>query len=308
MSYKPTIVVLGINGALGIHVLNALLSHTFKSRYSLPIRAVTRDVAKTETNLSAKSSFNSESVKFYSANVESGEGLDKAFEGADVVVNLLGLEVKQNKVANAAAAAQSVKLYIPSEFGVDAETTGAYRPLLKSKTNTLEYAEKLGLKTVSIITGVFLEYVLSLPPLVGVNFPHPGQIRYYGSFDVELSGTSVIDIGKVIAFVASQDPSSLPSKIIVSGDTLTPRLIAKAYKASTGIELEQVHFPLEDGTGPALKVVADGPKSPADFLTGLTGLFFSGNAYHKPIHNDFVSKGLFKFTSFQEVADTVLKK
>lgn len=228
-------------------------------------------------------------IKFYSANVESGEDLDKALEGADVVVNLLEPEVNHSKVVENVATFKSVKLYLPSEFGADIEETDYYLPLFKPKTDALELVQKLGLKTVSIITGVFFEYAFTVPPLVGVNFPNPGQIQYYGNFDVEISGTSVADTGKVIASVVSKDPLTLPPKILINAQTMTPRLLANAYKTSTGTELEKVILPLDDIKASAFKVIKKGSKSADDFLIGLRSMFFDGKAYHQPTHNDFVS-------------------
>ena len=124
MSYKPTLVIVGVNGTIGKHVLNALFSSTFKSLYSLPIRAITRDASKAREL--APNTTDAE-LKFYTADIASGEGLDKAFEGADVVINLLGYSVSHSKVADAAAASKA-KLYLPSEFGSDLNEAGAHKP------------------------------------------------------------------------------------------------------------------------------------------------------------------------------------
>lgn len=303
--YKPTIAVVGLNGAIGKHTINALLSPAFKSLYTLPIRAVTRDSAKAQA--SAPSTASTDDLKFYTADVATGEGLDTAFEGADVVINLLGAGVAHGKVAEAAATAKA-KLYIPSEFGTDIVNAGPYSSVFQAKINNLKYAKSLGLKTVAIINGAFSEWALNIPPLVGVNFPETGKFQYYGDLDTKISTTSLADVGKVVASLASKDPSTIPDEIKVASEIISPRIVHSTFKKVTGQDLTQVGAPLEDITTPALKVAKEGVKSPADFVAGLRGVVYSGNMYHDPIDNEFVSKGLFEFTPFEKVAETVIKK
>ena len=304
MSYKPTLVILGVNGAIGKHALNALLSPTFKSLYTLPIRAVTRDATKAREL--APNTTDAE-LKFLTADIASGEGLGKAFEGVDVVINLLGASVSHSKVADAAAAAKA-KLYLPSEFGSDINKTGNYKPLFKGKIDALEYARSLGLKTVSIINGGFSEWLLSVPLLGGVNFPEEGQFQYYGDINSKFGTTSLVDIGKVVASVVAKDPATLPEEVIVSAENVSLRTLKEAYEKASGKELKDVALPLEDITTPALKIVEEGPKGPLDFVTGLRGLLYSGGMEVPPTHNKFVSEGLFEFTPFQEVANALYKK
>ena len=304
MSYKPTLVIVGVNGTIGKHVLNALFSSTFKSLYSLPIRAITRDASKAREL--APNTTDAE-LKFYTADIASGEGLDKAFEGADVVINLLGYSVSHSKVADAAAASKA-KLYLPSEFGSDLNEAGAHKPLFTMRTSAVEYARSLGLKTVSIVTCGFSEWLLTVPPIAGVNFPEEGQFQYYGDIDVKFGTTSLVDVGKVVASVAAKDPSTLPNDVIVRGDSVSPRIVKEAYEKASGKMLKDVALPLEDITTPALKVVSEGIKGPHDFFIGLRGLLYSGGMEVTPTHNKFVSEGLFEFIPFQEVANTLLKK
>lgn len=138
--YKPTIVLVGVNGAIGKHILNALLSPTFKSLYTLPIRAITRDAAKAQANLPSGATQND--IKFYTAKIATGEGFDVAFKGVDVVINVLGIGVSYNKVSDAALAAKT-KVYIPSEFGTDTSLFGAYKPVFQTKIDSLEYAKSI---------------------------------------------------------------------------------------------------------------------------------------------------------------------
>lgn len=303
-AYKPTVAILGINGAIGSHALNAFLSPTFSSLFTLPIRIVTRDSSKIKAAVPA---ITDENVKFYTADITTGEGLATAFEGVDVIVNILGVSVPHTAVIEAAAAAKP-KVYIPSEFGSDIPATGPYINLFKVKTDAVELARSKGLKTVSIVNNAFSEWLLVVPPFGGVNFPEAGQFQYYGSDSVEIDTTSLVDVGKVIASVASKDPATLPDYIKVAGDVVSPRKISDAYTAATGQKLTDVALPLEEITTPAKKIAKEGPKSGNDFLVGLRGVLYDHYLVSSHEHNEFVSNGLFEFTSFTEVAKHVLGK
>ena len=302
--YKPTVAILGINGTIGTHVLNAFLSPTFSSLFTLPIRIVTRDPSKIKTNVPA---ITDDNVKFYNANIATGEGLATVFEGVDVIINLLGTEVSHTAVIEAAAAAKP-KVYIPSEFGTDIPASGPYLNLFKVKTDVVELARSKGLKTVSIVNSAFSEWLLTVPPFAGVNFPEPGQFQYYGDSSAKIDTTSLVDVGKVIASVASKDPATLPDYIRVAGDVVSPRKISDAYTAVTGQKLTDVALPLEEITTPAKKIAKEGPKSGNDFLVGLRGVLYDQYMTSTHEHNEFVSKGLFEFTPFTEVAKRVLGK
>ena len=302
--YKPTVAILGINGAIGVHALNAFLSPTFSSLFTLPIRIVTRDPSKIKTNVPA---ITDDNVKFYNANIATGEGLATVFEGVDVIINLLGTEVSHTAVIEAAAAAKP-KVYIPSEFGTDIPASGPYLNLFKVKTDVVELARSKGLKTVSIVNSAFSEWLLTVPPFAGVNFPEPGQFQYYGDSSAKIDTTSLVDVGKVIASVASKDPATLPDYIRVAGDVVSPRKISDAYTAVTGQKLTDVALPLEEITTPARKIAKEGPKSGNDFLVGLRGVLYDQYMTSTHEHNEFVSKGLFEFTPFTEVAKRVLGK
>lgn len=303
---KPTVVLVGANGTVGPYTIQALLSPTFRDLYSLPIRIVTRDAAKAAAVAESFSETDSD-LAFYTADIESGEGLDKAFDGADVVVNLLGSGLSHAKVPDAAKAA-GIKLYLPSEYGSNIPTCGEYQDLFKIKTDALAYAQGLGLKTVSIDTGAFAEWVLTIPPLAGVNFPSEGQILYFGDVDTKFTVTSLVDLGNTIASVVSKDPATLPERVVVKSDFISAQTIHDVYLKVTGKDLKLDGQPLEAITDKALKIVREGPRSMEDFVVGLRGLMSSGQLNHVGVDNEFVSKGLFEFTSFEAVAERVLQK
>lgn len=300
---KHTIAIVGVNGVLGTHVIAALLSPIFRASYNLPIRAITRDPSKARSI--APDSTDAD-LKFFTADVVSGEGLDEVFEGVDVVINLLGMEFSHQKVADSAATAH-IKLYIPSEFGVDIPNSGPYADLLRFKTEHVDYARRLGLNSVVLITSLFTEWLCSIPAF-GINAPEPGEFRYYGDFDTKVATTSLIDFGKIIASIVAKDPASIPPKILTRSSVVTPRIMYETYKKTTGKELKIVALPLEEIDVPALEIVEEGAKSSEEFITGLLGLMYTGRMYNEGKDNEFVSKGKFEFQKFESVSRSVWQK
>lgn len=301
---KPTVVIVGANGAIGPYALKAFLAPEFKNLFNLPIRVVTRDAAKATA---AAPDAPESDLKFYTADIASGEGLAAAFKDANVVVNLLGTSVPHTIVSDAAHAA-NVALYIPSEFGSDLSLNDAeaYAPLVGIKTEWQKQARGLaGLKVVPIYTGAFTEWLLTIPVIGGINFPEEGKLQYFGDKGTLCTTTSLVDVGKAIVSVASKDPASLPDAVYISGGDVSAASLAATYQKATGKEITLVGEPLEAATGPALAVIAAGIKSQHDFVTGLKGYFASGKAVLEGKHNEFVSKGLFEFKTVDEVAAQV---
>lgn len=304
MSAKPTVTLLGANGVLGVHVLNALLSSTFKSSYSLPIRVVTRDLAKIKSALGPQVA--DADVKGYSADVVTGEGLGVAFEGADVVVNLLGIEFSHNKVVDAAAAAGSVKLYLPSEFSTFNDNLGPFRDLLKIKDDALEYAVSKGLNTVAVVTGTFLELFLTFP-FGGVNSPERGQFSYYGDIDTKVTSTAFADVGNTVASLGLKDPSTIPRHVLV-GDTFSLRDLKSAYEKANNTTLTEVPKPKSEIVDRALAIVGAGAKNLPEFVEVIQAVMATGRAEYEPKGNEFVSAGLFQFKTLDVVAAETAQK
>lgn len=303
MSFKPTITIIGANGILGAHTLRAILSEPFINSYALPIRVVTRDLPKISATLGNP---REGTLKAYLANVETGDGLDAAFEGADVIINLLGIKFTHNKVADVAASS-GVKVYIPSEYSTYINGTGLFKNLYKFKIDALAYARSKGLNAISVATGNFLEWLL-VTPVFGMNVPEKGKLLYYGDADTKITSTSLVDVGKTLASLAAKDLATIPQEVVVGGDTFTIGELKEAYEEATGTKLELVEKPLAEIREEGLNIVANGPKSVADFGTGLRAVIATSHATYDAKNNEYVSKDLFKFSTLNEVAQATLRK
>lgn len=306
MTATSSVAIVGINGFIGKHVVNALVSPQFKSKITFPVHIVTSDEEKVKSSIEAVSK-HPENFKFFKADLATGEGLNEAFKGVDVVVNLVGLRVTHQHIADAAKAS-NVKVYVPSEFGVHIteSSLGPYTPVFKFKVDARDYARELGLKTVLVATGLFYEFVFKIPGVGG--FISDTQLQIYEP-DSQFGATSLADIGRTVAWIVSQadSPENIPDYVSVKGATLTRQKVADLYEAATGKKLDVEKLPASTIVDAAEKVVAEGVKSQQDFGTILVAVFSQGYGDFKESNNASVEQGGAKFETIEEASKRLLQ-
>ncbi|GME86022.1 unnamed protein product [Ambrosiozyma monospora] len=146
---KPVIAVFGTNGALGKPTLDALTSSTFSSKISFPIRAITRDPSKYTSN---------DEIKYYKADSADIDSFKDVLTGVDVLINLGGTSDIPHYDTPLDAllkyAKETVKLYIPSQFGTELDVVDL-PGFLQVKTAHSEKARAAGVKTIDVISSLF---------------------------------------------------------------------------------------------------------------------------------------------------------
>ncbi|QLG70469.1 hypothetical protein HG535_0A04090 [Zygotorulaspora mrakii] len=233
MSSKPVVAIVGPNGLLGKPVIDAFTSEKFSKNFELPIRVVSRKASGEATNL----------IKHYqAADVESYK---KAFEGADVVISLLG--GPSDEILEAVIAAKP-GLYIPSQFGTDL-TKPMYLPLLDGKVKHSEAARKAGLKVVDVYTGLFSAKGSFLHEIVGHvgADPKTGKVTYISDPEAKFNYTTLEDAGNTLAVLASMKPSSIPDTVRVYSGLTTQKAVVKVYEETHGVIFEPSIISLEEG-------------------------------------------------------------
>ncbi|VEU22130.1 DEKNAAC103143 [Brettanomyces naardenensis] len=299
-SYKPVVAVIGLNGAIGSHVLEALTSPTFKSNVASPIIAISRKVPETKRP----------GVKYVEGSIDNAEALKEAYKGVDVVVDISSISVSHEASVDAAVA-NGVKLYIPSEFGTD-YSKSQFKDVFAAKAKVLEYAKAKGLKTVQIITGFFTEWFIPAPPLTGIDV-EKGTFQLHGDGKERASTTSLIDVGKVVASVAIKPVAEIPEVVVVQGSAPTFSEIAEYYESVTGRKLEYLSpISEEDTIKAAQDAIQKGLTGFEDFAKILLAVAVSGKGgnFTKKNDDEFVNPGqsLWKWVDWKSVADSTWKK
>lgn len=300
----PIVTIIGVNGAIGPFAVQALSSPTFNSKVAKPIRIVTSNAEKAKSSIPELASPDYEIIT--SANIITGEGLDKAFKDASIVVNLTGHTFSHNKIVDAAAAAK-VKVYVPSEFGIDnANTLPPYEKLFASKQDATNYARSLNaFKVVSVFTGLFTEWAFQIPGLGGL-ISKDTLVKYKP--DSPSVTVSLVNIGQVVAAIAakSNSPSEIPDKVYLKGGEITAAKVAELYTKYTGIKLNIVEKPESDIVDPAIKVIETGPTNASEFLTVLRAMLTTGKVQHEAKNFEFL-EGSVKLYTPEETAERLFK-
>ncbi|KAG0126425.1 hypothetical protein HOY82DRAFT_615064 [Tuber indicum] len=232
--YRPIVAIAGLNGTLGKWTLEALLSPQFIDRFQLPIRVLTRSL----TNFGG-SPYISHQAQYLYADYDDPDALDEALKDVDVVINLLGMFPGSWVQLGDAACRIGAKLYIPSEFGPDHRYFDYQSPFAQKQTQS-DRAREVGIKSVQIFCGIFMEYAIPHGRHLGIDLAgrRITAVVRAGRPEPRVSFTSIRDVAMTIAFVASKPPSSLPNAIRIAGDTWTLRQLGECYQGLTSDEVD----------------------------------------------------------------------
>ncbi|KAI0343511.1 NAD-P-binding protein [Trametopsis cervina] len=247
MSGYKTFAVVGA-GTLGAPVIEELLKAQAAGKIS-SVGLVTRSSTHP---LSAKG------VKILTVNYEDPSSLQTALSGVDVVLSTVGAEALalQSKLAQAAVKT-GVKLFVPSEFGnpTESDIPGP----LGLKYQFRQELRKLGLPYTAIYTGLFTNFIVSLPP-IGWDLKN-GKITIFGHGEAKNTWTDIPDIARYIAHVFTEVPREKLEwqTLRIQGDLTSFNEIHAAYEARTGKKVEVTRVSHED-----LKARVD--NNPDDFL------------------------------------------
>ena len=292
---KPTVALFGATGRLGKHILTALLSPTFRSSY--------RDVIVFQRPNSSTSL--PSTANFTTRNIDDAS-LASSLQDVNVVISAIGPTghgFKDNLI-NAMAASPALKLYIPSEFGVD-HTVHDFRHVeWDHKKLHYDLAQKFliprGVQVLRIYVGLFLEE--SIGPWFGFH-TSKGRYECIGSADTKVSYTSLEDAGKVVAQCARTEMVGILEGIHVGGDTVSVREVAEVMEKNGAGKIEIEERDLEKWKTGAIE---EGTSDPSKYLRFLMG---EGNIEHQQRalgnDNEIVNPGqtLWKWRTMKDLAE-----
>ncbi|KAK6341639.1 hypothetical protein TWF696_008708 [Orbilia brochopaga] len=228
MSSLPVIAIAGGTGTLGKEVVSALLDPQLRSKYQELI-ILTRS---TDAEQLAEWGKQGATVRKYGA--EDDQSIADALSGVDILINTIASRddgFKSKLAAAIASPTSSVKLYLPSEFGVDHYLHDFQHPEWdKKKAHFEAAARRKDLKICRVFPGLFLEH--SIGPWYGLD-PKTGKYEVIGTGTNPVSFTSIPDIGKAVASaVANISITDFPQNLYLSGDSATLKEIADMLAAS----------------------------------------------------------------------------
>ncbi|EQB48357.1 hypothetical protein CGLO_12418 [Colletotrichum gloeosporioides Cg-14] len=232
------VVVIGASGNVGSSAIKALLDDGFQ------VTGLTRETSAAslpEGVTHVKSDFSKASL----ANV---------FKGQDAVVSTLssispaGALASQNFLIDAAIAA-GVKVFIPSEYGVDTSDLSAPEiiPFLIDKVETLNYLKKSQdrISWTAIVSGAMFDWGLAIPGFGGWNVA-ARTVTIYDGGDIPFDATNLDQVGRAISKSLKNPELTQNQYVYVNSFTITQNQVLRALEKATGDKFDVSHGSVEE--------------------------------------------------------------
>lgn len=259
--YLPNIALAGSTGYLGSKVLSILVSPTFRSSFNQVILLKRQLSSSSSTAAQPVQTKHGVDTRYYDES-----DLPASLSGVDVLINTVGPtgHTFKDVLLRAIPQAPSIKLYIPSEFGVDHTIHDFPHPEWNHKKAHFELARNVlqgtNVRVCRIFIGLFIE--ASIGPWFGFDTKN-AMYEVIGSADMPVSYTSLEDTGRVIASVAKLNPELVPGQLHVASETLTTREVAQVMEetGSTPIGIHEVDLKKYKDA-----VITEGTTDPSKYL------------------------------------------
>ncbi|EED84086.1 predicted protein [Postia placenta Mad-698-R] len=231
-SAQPVVAIVGATGNLGNDVAEAFLNH-YRSQFSKVI-AVVRDPTSVASRKLAEAGVELRQVD----QIDTVPSFARAFAGADVVVSAVSnAPLEYHDALFDAAFQNGVKVYFPSDFGVDyhvADFPGYEEPLWVAKAQHVSRARELShgkIKIIELNIGMFIEFILIVSQMDHFGFDAETlTFTFAGSPDSRLAVTAKADIARSLAQLAllALVSSSVPDVVRIAGQNVSYRKIGQA--------------------------------------------------------------------------------
>ncbi|RSL92346.1 hypothetical protein CEP52_013860 [Fusarium oligoseptatum] len=227
------VLVLGAGGNVGRSTIQAMLDENFT------VTGLTRNTS--EATLPAE-------VKHVKSDY-SEASLIELFRSQDAIVSTVASIIPgdalaiQKTIANAAIEA-GVKVFVPSEYGVDTSDPAAstYIPFLKDKIDTVEYlkTQQDKISWTAVISGSMFDWGLNIPGFGGLNVPARTATIFDGG-DIPYEATNLDQVGRAIAKSLKNPEATKNQYVYVNSFTVTQNEVVRALERATGEKFEISH-------------------------------------------------------------------
>ncbi|KAJ3732406.1 hypothetical protein DFJ43DRAFT_1073771 [Lentinula guzmanii] len=190
-------------GAIGTHILRALLNHPNHPK----VVVLTRRGSKKDLP-SDLSSATVIPVDYTDVAALTALFKEHSIEVVISTVPAPGYVTTQHALADAAKASGSVKLFVPSDWGVPTEGAKEEGNLLSVKDEVADYLKSIGLPYTRIFTGLFMSFI---PWAIGADVESSAYIQ--GTGKTPFTTTSEEDIGGFVAHVLTSLPLTSPDLV-----------------------------------------------------------------------------------------------
>ncbi|ORZ31980.1 hypothetical protein BCR44DRAFT_1404898, partial [Catenaria anguillulae PL171] len=216
------IVLVGATGNIGSPVLEQLRAAEPKFNITVLSRA------------SSTATFPSD-VHVVKVDYDNLASLTQALHGQDAIVSTIGAAALDNAQKNlvAAAAAAGIKLFVPSEFGVDTLHPASVEvKVFGAKVQLVQELEKAKVPYAVIATGPFLDWGLA-NGFLGIDIKNKSA-SLINDGNARVSGTSLASVGKAVVAVLQHADKAVNQRIAVSDTTFTQNELLAEVQRQVG--------------------------------------------------------------------------
>ncbi|PYH87322.1 NAD(P)-binding protein [Aspergillus uvarum CBS 121591] len=167
--------------------------------------------------------------------------LQEAFRGQDAVVSAVssiipGDALAQQKSFIDAALAAGVKIFIPSEYGVDTGEIPSpdFIPFLVDKRHAVDYLKQHQerMSWTAVISGGMFDWGLNIPGFGGWDLP-ARKVTIFDDGDIPFEATSLDQVGRAIAKCLKKPDLTMNNYIYVNSFTITQNQVLKTVEKIT---------------------------------------------------------------------------
>ncbi|CAH7675222.1 hypothetical protein PPACK8108_LOCUS10425 [Phakopsora pachyrhizi] len=305
-----SIAIAGATGNLGRYIAFSCLSKPFRDDFD-KVKILTREISKPLIKDLEQAGGIIVPINYESPEV--GKLLKEALVDVIVVIDVQsgGPDAQRNMdiLLKASVESESVKYYIPSQFGVDVRFIGeaSVGPWEAKIKRDQAARESKKLKVLSIYSAIFLEDCFA--PWLGFEV-EKNTFKAVGSADVNLSLTSKVDVGLSVASLSStlvKDKTNgynFPDHLRISGTQTTINEAAKIFDSVSKNSDQKINVEiLELGS---VKAEAESHPFPLNLVKYITLFMGEGKLNFSENENKLVNpKAIWKWTTFEEYAKSV---
>jgi hypothetical protein len=292
---RPVVAIAGATGYLGKHVTTAFLSSTFQDKFSEIIL-----LSRNESCLFQPSS--SQAGVKLSTRRYNEDNLEEALQDIQILVNTVGLAGHDfgTKLADALPGT-NIRVYFPSEFGVDHYAHDFAHPEWQQKKKHFASVQRVvpHMKICRIFSGLVLE---DMGPAFGLDTQN-GKYTSVGSFRTPVSFTSVGDVGRTVASLATLPAEKIPDVVHVGGDSRSVAGIAGIMESAGAGRIDIDCLPCERYKKENIAGTLSRPESYVWFLMGDGGIAYT--AAFLGNDNELVNPGqrLWRWKTVEDLAE-----
>ncbi|KAM0280821.1 hypothetical protein ACHAQH_003851 [Verticillium albo-atrum] len=246
--FQPTnILVLGGTGSIGHYITDAILNA------QPPFKQISIFI-RNESEVRKKAwvdAFDQKGATVFIGDIKNKSHIQAAYKGIDTVVSTLGRDALelQIELIRAAEASDSVKWFIPSEYGTDIEygpSSAQEKPhqlKLKVRKELRENTKRL--EHTFVVTGPYSDMYFNLSekfPEVGGFDAGKKKAVLIEAGEGKIGFTTMPDVGKAVVAVLRHPEASFGKSIKVQSFVVTPKQILAEFEKQTGGEKWEVSY------------------------------------------------------------------